>query len=496
MGDRVHFTPTPQPEMAGHSTHSARGWKMSFALIFTTVLALVLLVAMNREEHDAILPETKFETTQSGFDEAVFDDSDAFLELQRKASNTLRNVIDLKGFCIAAFDKAVEMRLAHAKARGPLVDFIIAFGKVRHDAGKHNVFAGNVIVEYSKAMGKTKATYKHGIGKYLLHHVDKAVIAGNGIVTTVMLKHHTMMMLNYKALGFKAAFEPHYFRRTAVTISQYMRYQTQVDKVSKGADADAAAVWLRTGAHDHYKSFMAKVVAKYRAAKKKYIGKIVKGALNAERRAFKGNRKGPTGGVHPMAPAGILGGATIRKKLQAFKYPSEKKLKAEARAAGSAWYAEKKHKGVDAKKAIENMEKKAMKKKLEKKAKAKAKRDAAKKKIADEKKAKGDRKTKASKKKSAEKKKNKDKKVAAEKDRKARAARIKADEKDKKKKIKEATVERDFKKAHKEKVNKAKGLVAKAKRDEALKKLSLKKAKEEAWYAEKKKKGVDAKTAI
>merc|ERR1711959_147040 len=135
-------------------------------------------------------------------------------------------------------------------------------------------------------------------------------------------------------------------------------------------------------------------------AKKKYISKIVKGALTAERKAFKGNRKGPTGGVHPMAPAGILGGANVRKKLQAFKWPNEKKLKAEAKAAGKAWYAEKKKKGMDAKKAIESMEKKAEKKKLEKKAKAKAKRDAAKKKIADEKKGKGDRKAKAGKKKS------------------------------------------------------------------------------------------------
>merc|ERR1711988_1224449 len=84
------------------------------SLAFIACLAIMCL----HNETEALNAESYKVSDESLADETLF------AEMQYKRTSTLKNVINLKGYCIAAFDKAVELRLAHSKARGALIDFI------------------------------------------------------------------------------------------------------------------------------------------------------------------------------------------------------------------------------------------------------------------------------------------------------------------------------------------------------------------------------------
>merc|ERR1711959_640065 len=337
----------------------------------TAVLLIACLVCFVTSDfaadHEAALPE-------NGFTEDATE-----LIAIKAASRTLKNIVALKAYSVAARPKVQQLKLttsASHSGNAILWDFVLEFGKrapkpvkpavvplsqfgfgFATKKTKKSSMKSNIVMQYSQAMGKLKGKYGKGLGRYLLNHLDEAVMSSkNGAVvfysgrTSAYAQSRPVMMFSYKALALTHM--PKYLLKMAVRLSKFSILQLDIAKASKNAAAKASAMWLHTGKNKHYRDFISKTITKYRKVEKANAEKVFKAALHGARKAFKKNSKH----VHPMVP-GARAGANAAATKSSFKFPSTKKIKAEARAAADKWA--KKMKNIKPSGLVKYLEKKA-----------------------------------------------------------------------------------------------------------------------------------------
>merc|ERR1711959_409200 len=217
---------------------------------------------------------------------------------------------------------------------------------------------GNIVSDYAKTTGGLRAYFNRGIGKYILEHLDHAIMKGDGAVKVkknVVGKY--VAAFSGRALGFKSS--PHYFRKLSVILSAYQAKKVKVDAASKGADAEAAAAWLMKGAHKKYKSFLARIKAQVKAKSERLWKKVIASAFKKEQAAWKKNKS-----LKPQVPGGVEGARAECNRLgKAMKLPTDKEMKAAAARLAAKWRAANKSVAKSAVKVIEKLEDKKKKKK-------------------------------------------------------------------------------------------------------------------------------------
>merc|ERR1711998_562046 len=87
--------------------------------------------------------------------------------------STLNNIRNLKSYCIAARDKARNLKKIEAD-KTPILDFIIKFGT---DVNEKT----NIVNHYAKTIGLMKRKLKQGVNSYVITTMDKSVIYGKGV---------------------------------------------------------------------------------------------------------------------------------------------------------------------------------------------------------------------------------------------------------------------------------------------------------------------------
>merc|ERR1712196_263997 len=147
-------------------------------LVFLSFLVTILATAQT----DNSLTGDSFAEphTQADFAEVAADAEVSSRSPRRGNRRIVANVRALKAYCISAFDKAADMKDDQATVRSSLLSTIVV------KLGKPNVGKSkkkkNIIVEYAELIGNLKCKYNRGIGKYLLSHIDKAVVARGGVI--------------------------------------------------------------------------------------------------------------------------------------------------------------------------------------------------------------------------------------------------------------------------------------------------------------------------
>jgi len=296
-------------------------------------------------------------------------------------AQVLSNIRNLKAYCLAAYDKAADLKNDHpSMSHSSLVHFIENFGKPfrkkkksgvgniafghlglrihKIDKKKHN--SGDIIVHYASAMGKIGAAYKHGIGKYLLTHMNKAIVSSS---KGAVMVHRTIggamvAQFNYRALGLR--WEPAYFRKLAIALNLYSRAQVKVVAATKGAGAAAAVNWFLKGAKNKYRSFFARIKAKVKANAERLMKQVIKGAKKSEVSAWKQHKR-----VTPEAPAGLKGANSVFRKLgKKMKLPSVKEMRKAAKKLADNWLKRQKDRSMAHK--VKKIVKKAKKKESKK----------------------------------------------------------------------------------------------------------------------------------
>merc|ERR1711939_848799 len=238
----------------------------------------------------------------------------------------LKNVQALKSYCIAAYDKAKSLKADHVSMSiSALVDLVMQYGQ---GMGK------NIVTDYAKVTGKLRATYKRGIGRYIIDNLDRAVVFGRGIVMVKRdIRGAWRAFFNSRKLQFMD--QPAYFRRLAVRLSDYEAAKGKVSSASSGADAEAASAWLRKRTKSEYKSFLMRIMARVKKTQEGLWKQVYRGALRSERAAWKIKPA-----LKPQGPSGVAGATKVLKRIMKKwknKIPSFAKIKKAARAAAAAW---------------------------------------------------------------------------------------------------------------------------------------------------------------
>merc|ERR1711939_873472 len=331
-------------------------WTINMPKALVAFLLVAVAVAASTDSLVETLPPLEWDTPtrlpenyQLPAPETEFVET--FTQKRNSNKQTLHNVQTLKAYALAAYEKADDMKSAHASmSRATLVGLILKYGK----PGKKGAI-GNIIEDYAKTTGGLRAYFNRGIGKYILEHLDHAIMKGDGAVKVkknVIGKY--VAGFDGNALGFKSS--PHYFRKLSVGLSAYQHHRVKVDAASKGADAEAAAAWLMKGAHKKYKSFLAPIKAQVKAKSERLWKK--------EQAAWKKNKS-----LKPQVPGGVEGARAEFNRLgKAMKLPTDKEMKAAAARLAAKWRAANKSVAKSAAKVIEKLEdKKKKKSKVEKK---------------------------------------------------------------------------------------------------------------------------------
>jgi hypothetical protein len=240
----------------------------------------------------------------------------------------LQNIQQLKGYCVAAIDQALDMLEQHKTAKlSALVNLIAEFGA---DAASKEL-----VVEYGQMMNKLKAGFdSKGLPIYLLDHLDQAVLSGEGIISTTGAKAR----FNSEELGFQE--EPEYIESLEVSLSDYTSAWTTVASASSGADDQAALECLQAGTIQKYSTFLDQIKAKYAQKAQEYWEQVVKGAESAEADAFDS-----TSTLDDQSPAGLGGAAAVVAELEGkeggsgggMQMPSDEEINAEAEKMAKDW---------------------------------------------------------------------------------------------------------------------------------------------------------------
>jgi len=264
-------------------------------------------------------------------------------------TDTLHNLINLKSYCIGAWDSArIALRRAKHGKYGALIEFIIFYGQEGSgidQGGRKGKIDLNIVSEYAQILGKLHAKYKMGVNRYVLDQFNEHVVHGNGgiylksnIRTMLGNKIGQMIVLRYQAFGLTS--RPRLLTELAVKLPRYLLYRGHVSKNFKGADAYAAAALLQSKYGGHYTSFYQRELAKVQRRMRQQFDVVAKAAYGAEvksfEKAYTANRKAFFNHLQVQPPAGVAGAKKKSKQL-VWRPPSLKVIKKRAQKAAAAW---------------------------------------------------------------------------------------------------------------------------------------------------------------
>merc|ERR1711871_1818404 len=228
----------------------------------------------------------------------------------------LQNIQQLKGYCVAAYDKAKHALDNHNSAKkSALVNLIVEYG-----TGKASK---ELVVEYGQTMHKLREHFDNNcLPAYLLDHLDQAVLSGEGIILTTGGKAR----FDSEGLGFQE--EPGYVEDLAVGMSDFTTAWTSGVDASSTADEQAAMECMQAGTLKKYSSFLDQIKAKYKAKAEEYWQQVVKGASSVEEEAYDA-----TSNLDTQSPAGLGGAAAAIAAIEGqeggIQMPSDEEMVAE-----------------------------------------------------------------------------------------------------------------------------------------------------------------------
>jgi len=297
------------------------------SVAFLTVVALALAVIANCGNPDETVTETTFveASVEDADNQAVFD-----------------SIVDLRAYSELAYDKAVNLKAGGASGNTGLVNFIIDFAeagvkardkllqmsdkekeerKTKDGLVNSQVMNGllegvevipdipielpasamagiaaeaslkhyNVVVDFMKAMQKAKKSNSMGVGAYLISGLEQAIVQGKPVIDKIADSSYGANIVGYdiKAVGLKTM--PTYFKKLGVASTQFLGRKAQVASESQGADAMAAAAFLKNAEEGQFKSFIQQEQDKTKEKVKNYKDTVEEAALKAIQTEFESN---------------------------------------------------------------------------------------------------------------------------------------------------------------------------------------------------------------
>jgi len=180
-----------------------------------------------------------------------------------------KHIVELKAYCVGVQEKVLDM-FEHQSAS--IVPFILAFGK---DAKNENI-----ILEYAQTYAKLEEEWTSGMGMYILKHMNKAMLAGDGVLTMLGREY----VFDYIALGFTHL--PRYLKGLTVSITNYRYKLDEIEKLADNAEAKAAAKFLKDKQNSAYMAFVERAQAKADADGVSPYRNVYDAAVKAEYAAY------------------------------------------------------------------------------------------------------------------------------------------------------------------------------------------------------------------
>jgi hypothetical protein len=319
-------------------------------------------------EDDSMIPEYKVTYDAEGIgyspDEVLAMQSVSIAK-RKSAKAILNSIMRLRAYCVAARDKAEDFKDSTSKTNG-IVDLIMIFGKVVYAKSNPShkvklpgtddlipdipvklprgsympakkVVVGNIVVEYARAIRKLRSQFGAGLSKYLLVHLNKAVMRGKTSLARITNNYDRtkMMGFDHKVLGLQQ--RPRYFAKLAVPFTAYQTKLHEVVAQASNADTAAAAIWLQSGKKKAYVSFLHREVKKINSKRKEYNSRTHEDIVRYVSKEFKKAREGRTDKFIPGEVVRATVSFADSSKVKSFKARSDKEIRKLAQKAASEW---------------------------------------------------------------------------------------------------------------------------------------------------------------
>jgi hypothetical protein len=299
---------------------------------------LVVAVVTSAEKPDESIPEfVEFLNDAEGSWGTDTEEVQASVSATSRAAKLsgvhkmIDNIEELIAYSKAVVDKAKRLKGSHSSATHSVIfNALINYASVKPK---------DMVVQYAKQTGNLKKFFDKGLAEYILSHMNKAILAGDGVVIVkqVGLSGATKAVLDYKTLGLRA--EPAFFKKLTADLSTYEAATTAVAEESGNADNMAAMECLQKGQMHAYKTFLERVQEKYKQQQEDEVAKIVEAADKSEVKAFS-----KTPSVPVEAPAGMKGAedevhqlSQVALKASTTSEPSYKQMQKEAKDMAAEW---------------------------------------------------------------------------------------------------------------------------------------------------------------
>jgi len=173
-----------------------------------------------------------------------------------KAADALQNIQLLKAYCTAARKKGQEMAQKDVSEDAVRRDIILALIDAFSEPDSKE---SQLVVEYAQMLATLHEKFPGGISKYLVHNINKAVLSGEGCVTS-----STWAKLNYLPLGFTD--QPKYLEQLAVPLEEYRNQREQIIKSTSKTEAEGALQCMQAASVNKYKVFLDEIKQKWAVA--------------------------------------------------------------------------------------------------------------------------------------------------------------------------------------------------------------------------------------
>jgi hypothetical protein len=269
--------------------------------------------------------------------------------------NVLKNIVNAKAYCLAAYDNSNVIIQQHHHLAA-IAEFVHQYGidGGGDDVNGRKAHVDNIVTEYAHIMGALKAKYGHGVNSYILDHIDKTLrhdpeglinlkldmnSLGGGGKSGHVFGH--MAYVKYEALGLTDM--PSIITELAAKYSKFLTFKSMVSKQAENADVVAATMFLQSKSFGHYKGFLQREVAKVEKKMRELHNFVAKSSFDAEQAAFeesyKKNRQMFFDHVSVQAPAAMAASETASAKYP-WTPPTMEELKAKAQEAAKKFMAD------------------------------------------------------------------------------------------------------------------------------------------------------------
>merc|ERR1711907_220998 len=284
---------------------------MQFAKVLTIVVLVVAATVAQQE-----VPDAEFEMAPAWGD----SEDISLMESPAQANKRiLKNIRDVIAFAQGAKEKAFDMTEGHVKVKihtSPIVRIVL-------DLAKKSKMK-NIVLRYVHDMERAQADFPIGIGHYVLHHLNRAIIKGKGAVGIRKEGDHYYAKLTHRALGLQAL--PAYVDTLKVLQHKYI---TLVHSISiKGVAHAVSASCLAKNRLRSYRKFYKDFRSGAKTAISKEHRKLAKGAFKHIVKA-----------KHVVAkpPSGIKGAKVTLKKDGGVYVMSSAAMKKKAKKLARKW---------------------------------------------------------------------------------------------------------------------------------------------------------------